>query len=419
MKLVNKCQACGSGAKRQVSTLVGNHGVRKLCSMPAGKLDDGGAVVELVAGVRYLKLILVVIKAVARQLLLRGLRAGGIRVNGRLFLEEVVPVGGGGLKVGDRVAQVRITTPLVGIEGNRLGALLVDRILIDILLQRFIRGEQVFARDSLDARSILHADGIDIVDRKRALGLVNVKVAQRDQRRGDLDLYNIALLGVARRGALDGNDQVRGFAGKGVGIDIARGGLYRIDKRRAVVFDFGKVVDLHIVAQLVGKRDVAGLIGVAVMGFGRVANNLGDALGDILEDILELLGVFRRLVVIGIFRTRTEVYGPFAPVRNTGRGGRIVARHGVHELILVNRTGGRGVGAGIRAAKNANGVNDGAVFLHAIRLVDGAIGNRGLKAAVARGRTIGKEQDDLLGVCSARNVLGKIHAIVGTCGAGR
>ena len=307
MKLVNKCQACGSGAKRQVSALVGNHGVRKLRSMPAGKLDDGGAVAELAAGVRYLKLILVVIKAVARQLLLRGLRAGGIRVNGRLLLEEVVPVGGGGLKVGDRVAQVRITTPLVGIEGNRLGALLVDRILIDILLQRFIRGEQVFARDSLDARSILHADGIDIVDRKRALGLVNVKVAQRDQRRGDLDLHNIALLGVARRGALDGNDQVRGFAGKGVGIDIARGGLYRIDKRRAVVFDFGKVVDLHIVAQLVGKRDVAGLIGVAVMGFGRVANNLGDALGDILEDILELLGVFRRLVVIGIFRTRTEV----------------------------------------------------------------------------------------------------------------
>ncbi len=419
MKLVNKCQACGSGAKRQVSALVGNHGVRKLRSMPAGKLDDGGAVAELAAGVRYLKLILVVIKAVARQLLLRGLRAGGIRVNGRLLLEEVVPVGGGGLKVGDRVAQVRITTPLVGIEGNRLGALLVDRILIDILLQRFIRGEQVFARDSLDARSILHADGIDIVDRKRALGLVNVKVAQRDQRRGDLDLHNIALLGVARRGALDGNDQVRGFAGKGVGIDIARGGLYRIDKRRAVVFDFGKVVDLHIVAQLVGKRDVAGLIGVAVMGFGRVANNLGDALGDILEDILELLGVFRRLVVIGIFRTRTEVYGPFVPVRNTGRGRRIVARHGVHELILVNRTGGRGVGAGIRAAKNANGVNDGAVFLHAIRLVDGAIGNRGLKAAVARGRTIGKEQDNLLGVRSARNVLGKIHAIVGTCGAGR
>ena len=91
----------------------------------------------------------------------------------------------------------------------------------------------------------------------------------------------------------------------------------------------------------------------------------------------------------------------------------------MHELILVNRTGGRGVGAGIRAAKNANGVNDGAVFLHAIRLVDGAIGNRGLKAAVARGRTIGKEQDNLLGVRSARNVLGKIHAIVGTCGAGR
>ena len=420
MKLVNKGQACGSLAKRQVSAPVVNHAARKLRSMFAGKLDNGGAVVELAVGVRYLKLILVVIKAAARQLSLRGQRAGGIRVNGRLLLEEVVTVGGGGRKVGDRVAQV-LVTPLVGIEGNGLGALLAGRILLDVLLQRLIRGEQVFARDSLDARSVLHADGLDVVDCKRALGLVDVKFAQRNQRRRDLDLYDVALLRVILCGALNGDDQIRSFAGKSVGVDITRGGrILRALKRLAVVFDLGEAIDLHKVAQLIGKRNVAGLmLAIAVVDFGRIANDLGDALRDVLKDVLELLGVFRRLVVIGVFCARTKVDGPLAPVRNVGRGGRIVARHGVHELILVNRAGGRGIGTGIRAAKDANGVNDGAVFLQAVCLVDGAIGNRGLKAVVARGRTIGKEQDDLLGVFAARNALGKIHAIVGTRGAGR
>ena len=420
MKLVNKSQSCGPLTKRQVSVPIVYHAALKLRSMFAGKLDNGGAVVELAVGVRYLKLILVVIKAAARQLSLRGQRAGGIRVNGRLLLEEVVTVGGGGRKVGDRVAQV-LVTPLVGIEGNGLGALLAGRILLDVLLQRLIRGEQVFARDSLDARSVLHADGLDVVDRKRALGLVDVKFAQRNQRRRDLDLYDVALLRVILCGALNGDDQIRSFAGKSVGVDITRGGrILRALKRLAVVFDLGEAIDLHKVAQLIGKRNVAGLmLAIAVVDFGRIANDLGDALRDVLKDVLELLGVFRRLVVIGVFCARTKVDGPLAPVRNVGRGGRIVARHGVHELILVNRAGGRGIGAGIRAAKDANGVNDGAVFLQAVCLVDGAIGNRGLKAVVARGRTIGKEQDDLLGVLAARNALGKIHAIVGTRGAGR
>ena len=419
MKLVNKGQACGSLAKRQVSAPVVNHAARKLRSMFAGKLDNGGAVVELAVGVRYLKLILVVIKAAARQLSLRGQRAGGIRVNGRLLLEEVVTVGGGGRKVGDRVAQV-LVTPLVGIEGNRLGALLAGRILLDVLLQRLIRGEQVFARDSLDARSVLHADGLDVVDRKRALGLVDVKFAQRNQRRRDLDFYDVALLGIILCSTLNGDDQIRGFAVKGVGVNIAAGGLLRLGKRLAVVLDGGKAIDLHIVAQLIGKRNVAGLmLAIAVVHFGRVANDLGDAPGDILKDVLELLGVFRRLVVVGVFCTRTKVDGPFAPERNTGRGGRIVARHGVHKLILFNRTGGRGVGAGIRPAKDANGINDGAVFLQAVCLVDSAIGNRGLKTAAACRRTIGKEQDDLLRVFAARgNAFGKFHAIVSARGTG-
>ena len=424
MKLVNKSQSCGPLTKRQVSVPIVYHAALKLRSMSAGKLDDGGAVVELAAAVRYLKLILVVIMAVARQvarrLSLRGLRAGGIHVNGRLLLEEVVTVGGSRRKVGDRVAQVLVATPLVGVEGDGLGALLAGRIRLDVLLQRLIRGEQVFARDILDARSVLDADGLGLVNRKRALGLVDVKFAQRNQRRRDLDLYDVALLRVILCGALNSDDQIRSFAGKSVGVDITRGGrILRALKRLAVVFDLGEAIDLHIVAQLIGKRNVAGLmLAIAVVDFGRIANDLGDALGDVLKDVLELLGVFRRLVVVGVFCTRTKVDGPFAPERNTGRGGRIVARHGVHELILFNRTGDRGVGAGIRPAKDANGINDGAVFLQAVCLVDSAIGNRGLKTAAACRRTIGKEQDDLLRVFAARNARGKIQAVVGARGAG-
>ena len=423
MKLVNKSQSCGPLTKRQVSVPIVYHAALKLRSMSAGKLDDGGAVVELAAAVRYLKLILVVIMAVARQvarrLSLRGLRAGGIHVNGRLLLEEVVTVGGSRRKVGDRVAQVLVATPLVGVEGDGLGALLAGRIRLDVLLQRLIRGEQVFARDILDARSVLDADGLGLVNRKRALGLVDVKFAQRNQRRRDLDLYDVALLRVILCGALNSDDQVCRLTGKGVGVDIAAGGFDRIGKRRAVVLDGGKFVYLHKVAQLIGKRDVAGLVlAIAVVDFGRVANDLGDALGDVLKDILELLSVLRGLVIVGVFRTRTKADAPLAPVRNAGRGSRIVARHGVHELILFNRTGGRGVGAGIRPAKDANGINDGAVFLQAVCLVDSAIGNRGLKTAAACRRTIGKEQDDLLRVFAARNARGKIQAVVGARGAG-
>ncbi len=309
MELVNKGQACGPLAKRQVSAPVVDHAVRKLRGMSTSKFDDGGAVVELAAAIRHLKLILIVIKALARQLPLRGLRAGGIHVNGRLLLEEVVTVGGSRRKVGDRVAQVLVATPLVGIEVHGLGALLASRILLDVALQprNLIRGEQVFARDSLNARSVLHADGLDVVDRKRALGLVDVKFAQRNQRRRDLDLYDVTLLGIALRGALNGDDQIRGFVGEGVSVDIACSGFHRIGKRLAVVLNGGKAIDLHKVAQFIGERNVAGLMTIAFVGFGRIAHARRNTFRNLVEDLLEFISAGRRLVIIRVLCARAKL----------------------------------------------------------------------------------------------------------------
>ena len=114
-------------------------------------------------------------------------------------------------------------------------------------------------------------DGLNAVDRK--LAVYGLKVAQRNQRRGNVDRYDIALLGIIIAGTLHGDKQVFCLVGElvGVGIGFFVDRLARLGKRRAVDDDFGKSVDLHKVAQLVGKRDVAGLgLVVALMDFGRI-----------------------------------------------------------------------------------------------------------------------------------------------------
>ena len=98
-------------------------------------------------------------------------------------------------------------------------------------------------------------------------------MAQWNQRRRNVNRYDIALPGIVIAGTLHGNEQVFCLAGElvGVGIGFFVERLARLGKRCAVDDDFGKSVDLHKVAQLVGKRDVAGLgLVVALMDFGRI-----------------------------------------------------------------------------------------------------------------------------------------------------
>ena len=98
-------------------------------------------------------------------------------------------------------------------------------------------------------------------------------MAQRNQRRRNADRYDIALLGIVITSTLHGNEQVFCLAGElvGVGIGFFIDRFVRLGKRRAVDDGLGEAVDLHKVAQLVGKRDVTGLGRVvALINFGRI-----------------------------------------------------------------------------------------------------------------------------------------------------
>ena len=109
---------------------------------------------------------------------------------------------------------------------------------------------------------------------------------------------------------LNGDNQVRGGTSKCIGVDIALSLYCRFGKRFAVVHDRRKVVDLHKVAQLVSKRNVARLmLAITAVNFGRVTS-LDNASRDLFEDFLELRGAGCRLVVIGVFCTCTIVDDP-------------------------------------------------------------------------------------------------------------
>ena len=177
--------------------------------------------------------------------------------------------------------------------------------MLDVILEpRYLLGrKQVVECDLLHARGIFHLDGLNGIDRK--LAVYGLKVTQRNQRRGNVDRYDIALLGIVVAGTLHGNEQVFCLAIELVrirlGFFVDR--LARIGKRRAVDDDLGEAVDLHKVAQLIGKRDVAGLgLVVALMDFGRIRRLRCDGLRDVVENLLELFGIGRRLVVVEVFR---------------------------------------------------------------------------------------------------------------------
>ena len=145
--------------------------------------------------------------------------------------------------------------------------------MLDVVLEPcYLLGrKQVVKCGALHARGILHLNGLNVVDRK--LAVYGLKVTQRNQRRRNVNRYDIALPGIVIASTLHGDEQVFCLAGKlvGVGIGFFVDRLARLGKRHAVDDDFGKSVDLHKVAQLVGKRDVAGLgLVVALMDFGRI-----------------------------------------------------------------------------------------------------------------------------------------------------
>ena len=237
-------------------------------------------------------------------------------------------------------------------------------------------------------------------------------MAQRNQRRRNVNRYDIALLGIIIAGTLHGDEQVFCLAGElvGVGIGFFVDRLARLGKRRAVDDDFGKSVDLHKVAQLVGKRDVAGLgLVVALMDFGRIRRLRCDGLRDVVEDLLELFGIGRRLIVVGVFRTRSVSI----PCRGIG----VVARNGLHELVLFfafSRI--LDTSAGICAIKDADSINGGLAVLHVLGSRHSLVGDARVERVATRWSAVSKEHNDLLGARATRNALSQLQTIVGARG---
>ena len=286
MKLVNKGQARGSLTKRQVAARIGHDCAPKLRGMSTVKLNNSCTGLGLAVCAFHLELILVVIDALGSQRTRRGRCAAFIHINGSLLLEIVIAVGIGGLKVRNRIAQ-RTAIPLVRVEVYGLGAVpRGGRIALNVILKPYylLGCKQVIERVFLDARGIAHLYRLSFVDRKHAI--FDLKVTQRNQRRRNLNRYDIAGLGLALFGTLNGDDQVRGRTSKCIGVDITLGTLCMVGKRLAVIHDRRKVVDLHKVAQLIGKRNVAGLmLAITAVNFGRVTS-LDNASRDLFEDFL-------------------------------------------------------------------------------------------------------------------------------------
>ena len=315
--------------------------------------DHGIGVLRLpVFALRYV-LVLVVVGLPALGGPRRAARARLVGIEGRRLLEVVVPVGARRLEAGNGVAQLA-AGPFIGQEAQRVG--FAVPVFVDIVAQaRCVAGlKEVVARGGLDARGVRHAQGHDaagVRDLERALGLIDLVLAQRDEGRGHLDGNLVSLPRVVLTRALDGDHQVVVSPRELVGVDVAVGGLRGGGERRAADLGAPEAVDLHEVAQGVRKRDVAGLARLeALLDVGGVARTRGDGLGDALEYLLELGGCGRRLVIVGILRASAEL------IARIGGGGRVVARYGMHELVLVARAVFCRVGLRVGTGEDPDGV---------------------------------------------------------------
>ena len=87
----------------------------------------------------------------------------------------------------------------------------------------------------------------------------------------------------------------------------------------------------------------------------------------------------------------------------------------MHKLVDVACPLFRGIGNRVRSTKDADGINGGLAILHLLGSRHGSIGDVRIKLAVARWLAVGKEHNDLLGICATRSdIPGQFQTIVGT-----
>ena len=160
MQLVDIGQARGSLIKGPIAVIFDQSAVVAGDLVPL-KLHNGIVVLRLAVCAHRHKLVLVVIDVVALRLYRRALGAFLVRVDRRDFLEVIVAVGIGGLKLGDNIAQLA-TRPLVGQEVDRL--VVGTLVFIDILLESVIGRKQVVTRGVLDARGVFNLNRLDVIE---------------------------------------------------------------------------------------------------------------------------------------------------------------------------------------------------------------------------------------------------------------
>ena len=100
------------------------------------------------------------------------------------------------------------------------------------------------------------------------------------------------------------------------------------------------------------------------------------------------------------------------------RGIGVVARYGLHELVLFlafSRI--LDTSAGVRAIKDADSINGGLAVLHVLGSLHSLVGDARVERVVTRWSAVSKEHNDLLGACATRrNIPSQFQTIVGMRG---
>ena len=142
----------------------------------------------------------------------------------------------------------------------------------------------------------------------------------------------------------------------------------------------------------------------ALSGVRRVARPLNYLGRNVIEYLVQLFSVRGRLVEVGAFDTRAQVPIPAAQVSTALgiRGFGVVAGNRMHEFVFIACS--RRIIRGICTAEDANGIHGGFFILHGFRCGYRAAGNLRLESARRSRRTVGEEDNDLLGIFAVRGL---------------
>ena len=249
----------------------------------------------------------VAVLVVVRGTLLYRLRRNSARlvgVDGRVLREVIVAIARSRLERGDHVARF-LAGPLVGIEVHLACCV---GVLLHIRLHGVIGILQQIERRRLHAGGVQRRDRRGVRDAHGILRQVDGEVAQRNQGRGHLHLHLVAHRSIVR--TRDGDHDVLQVGSSQAGmhdtaemvrVDVSIRGLGVAAVDHSVVHELGQVGDLHVIAQLIVKGDVAGLVLEAFARLRRIAGARRDLLGDVVEHMLQLIGVGRALIERGVF----------------------------------------------------------------------------------------------------------------------